>query len=137
MPRSVFLFLLPLCYCLCSCGPNLPRDVQQAYDELPRDIDYNRMVKPILSDKCFTCHGPDRAKIKAGLRLDMAESAYGELPESPGKVAIDPGSPDGSELYYRILSKDPQYKMPLPESHLQLSAREKAILIKWIEKGAV
>ena len=137
LPRSLSLFLLPACFCLCSCGPDLPKDVQQAYKELPKEIDYNRMVKPILSDKCFTCHGPDRAKIKAGLRLDMAESAYGELPESPGKVAIDPGSPEGSELFYRILSRDPQYKMPLPESHLQLSAREKAILVKWIEKGAV
>jgi len=137
LPRSFFLLLLPASLFVCSCRPDLPKDVQQAYNELPRDIDYNRLVKPILSDKCFACHGPDRAKQKAGLRLDIASSAYEELPESPGKVAIDPGSLDGSELYLRIMSQDPQYKMPLPESHLQLSAREKAILVKWIEKGAV
>ena len=94
-------------------------------------------VKPILSDKCFSCHGPDKAKQKAGLRLDMEASAYGPLPESPGKFAIVPGNLNKSELYHRILSSDPDYMMPHPKSHLSLSAREKAILIKWIETGAV
>ena len=119
-----------------SCRPNLPEDVELAYRQLPDELDYSLHVKPILSDKCFACHGPDQAKQKAGLRLDFAEYAYGELPENPGKFAIKPGRPSRSELFHRILSEDPDYKMPTPESHLTLSAREKAILIKWIEKGA-
>ena len=92
----------------------LPEDVNKAYLSLPATIDYNEDVKPILSDKCFKCHGPDKAKQKAGLRLDMEASAYGPLPESPGKFAIVPGNLNKSELYHRILSSDPSYMMPDP-----------------------
>lgn len=115
----------------------LPEDVNKAYLLLPATIDYNEDVKPILSDKCFACHGPDKAKQKAGLGLDIAESAYAVLPERPGKFAIVPGNLIKSEMYHRILSSDPEYMMPDPKSHLSLSAKEKAILIKWIETGAV
>jgi len=121
---------------LIACSPDLPQDVADEYISLPDKVDYNIHVKPVLSDKCFICHGPDKAKIKAGLRLDIVESAFGELTESPGKVAIDPGSLKGSELFHRIMSSDPEYRMPSDESHLTLSAREKAVLIKWIEQGA-
>lgn len=123
-------------FLITSCSPDLPPDVEQEYSKLPSELDYNLHVKPVLSDKCFICHGPDQAKQKAGLRLDMAASAFDELPESPGKVAIDPGSLNGSEFFHRIMSPDPEYQMPSKESHLTLSAKEKAILIKWIEQGA-
>jgi hypothetical protein len=119
-----------------SCTPELPKDVETAYTNLPDELDYNIHVKPILSDKCFSCHGPDQAKQKAGLRLDVASFAFDDLPESPGKVAIDPGDLNGSELFHRILSDDPDYKMPNKKSNLSLSAKEKAILIKWIKDGA-
>jgi hypothetical protein len=119
-----------------SCSVPLPEDVANAYAELPDKLDYNIHVKPVLSDKCFACHGPDKAKQKAGLRLDLEQVALAELPENPGKVAIDPGNPEGSELFYRILSDDPDYQMPEPESHLTLDAKEKAVLIKWIKDGA-
>ena len=122
---------------LVSCAPDLPKEVAAAYEQLPDKIDYNLHVKPLLSDKCFSCHGPDKAKQKAGLRLDIQSFAYAELPESPGKVAIDPGNLNGSELFHRIISEDPEYKMPSLKSHLTLSSREKAILIKWIKQGAV
>ncbi len=121
---------------LAACSPPLPADVSDAYADLPDRLDYNLHVKPILSDKCFACHGPDKAKQKAGLRLDLKEVALAELSESPGKVAIDPGDLDGSEMFHRILSDDPDYKMPAPESNLTLSAKEKATLIKWIDEGA-
>lgn len=119
-----------------ACSPDLPDDVAAAYKTLPEKLDYNRDVKPVLSDKCFSCHGPDKAKQKAGLRLDLPDVAYADLPENPGKVAINPGNAEGSELFHRILSTDPEYMMPIPKSHLRLNAREKAVLIKWIEKGA-
>lgn len=118
-------------------GVKLPADVAAAYQKLPAELDYNQHVKPILSDKCFACHGPDKAKQKAGLRLDIAQNAYGPLPESPGKVAIKPGNLAKSELVLRILSADPTYKMPTPQSHLTLSADDKAVLLKWIKDGAV
>lgn len=122
---------------LFSCKPDMPEEVAVAYKELPDDLDYNLHVKPILSDKCFACHGPDKAKQKAGLRLDFAEFAYANLPENPDKVAIDPSSLENSEVFHRILSNDPKYIMPTPDSHLKLSAREKAILVKWMNDGAV
>lgn len=131
-----FLSFLPGIFYLGSCSPELPNDVAEAYATLPDKMDYNLHVKPILSDKCFSCHGPDMAKQKAGLRLDMPLSAFGDLPESPGKVAIDPGHLNGSELFHRIVSNDPEYKMPSKKSKFSLSATEKAILIKWIREGA-
>jgi hypothetical protein len=119
-----------------SCSPSLPDDVATAYKTLPDDIDFNRHVKPILSDRCFSCHGPDKAKLEAGLRLDIKEIAFAELSETPGKKAIVPGSLRKSELFHRIISTDPEYMMPALKSNLKLTAYEKAILIKWIEQGA-
>jgi hypothetical protein len=104
--------------------------------EIPDQISYNFHVKPILSDKCFACHVPDANKRKAGLRLDVEVEALEELAESPGKFAIIPANPDGSELISRIYTEDQQLIMPPVESHLKLNKEEKAILTKWIEQGA-
>lgn len=117
-------------------GPALPADVAEEYKKINGKLDYNQHIKPILSDKCFACHGPDKAKQKAGLRLDQAAAAYAPLPETPGKYAIRPGSLPKSEVFHRIISKDPEYVMPTPGSHLTLNAKEKALLAKWIEQGA-
>jgi len=123
---------------LVSCGgPDIPDDVIMAYDKLPKEIDFNQHVKPILSDKCFICHGPDKAKVKAGLQLHLPDLAFLELKDSPGKFAIKPGNLSRSETVQRILTEDPEVIMPKPESHLVLSNYEKAMLIKWIEDGAV
>lgn len=137
MRLLVLVISISVSACLCSCSPSLPKEVALAYRDLPARLDYNLHVKPVLADKCFACHGPDKAKQKAGLRLDLAEAAFAELPENPGKYAIKPGSLSGSEFFHRIVSADPEYIMPVPASHLELSAKEKAILIKWIEDGAV
>ncbi|GAA0881279.1 DUF1553 domain-containing protein [Algoriphagus jejuensis] len=130
------LRILPLLLLLFSCSPDLPEEVALAYEELPEAVDFNIHVKPILSDKCFVCHGPDLAAQKAGLSLHTPEMAFAALKESPGKVAIKPGNLQKSELFHRILSEDLDYQMPSRESNLTLSAKEKAILIKWIEDGA-
>ncbi|MHA4739134.1 PSD1 and planctomycete cytochrome C domain-containing protein [Dyadobacter sp. MSC1_007] len=99
-------------------------------------ISYNFDIRPILSDKCFACHGPDAKKREAGLRLDVAESAYGKLREGKG-FAIFPGKPEQSEVYKRITSLDPTYQMPTPESHLGLlNESEVGLVKKWIEQGA-
>ena len=126
-----------LCAVMSSCNSTtLPEAVSTLYDQLPEVVDFNRDVKPILSDKCFSCHGPDEAAVKAGLQLNLPESAFGELKDSRGKYAIVPGDWTSSELARRILSEDPEYQMPQPESNLVLTDREKAVLIKWIDQGA-
>jgi hypothetical protein len=132
-----FLSLLYFVTLMFSCSPELPEDVRAAYEELPEALDFNIHVKPILSDKCFACHGPDLAAQKAGLSLHDPEMAFASLKDSPGKVAIKSGSLRKSEIFHRIISEDPGYRMPSQESNLTLSPREKAILIKWIEDGAV
>jgi hypothetical protein len=134
LARIIFLLLISTSFF--ACQPQFPEDISFAMELLPPTVDYNQHVKPILSDKCFACHGPDQKKQKAGLRLDKSENAFASLTESPGKVAIDPGSLRGSEVFRRILSTDPEVVMPTPDSHLTLSAYEKAVLIKWIKDGA-
>lgn len=101
------------------------------------NISYNYHVRPILSDKCFKCHGPDQNKLEAGLRLDLPEFAFAPLKETMGAFALVPGKPEESEVFKRVISSDPNYIMPTPDSHLgALSAEEIAILKKWIEQGA-
>ncbi|RRQ50830.1 DUF1553 domain-containing protein [Maribacter algicola] len=102
----------------------------------PETVDYNFHIKPILSDNCYTCHGPDANKRKAGLRLDDQESALSELPESPGHFAIVPKNLRESKAYQAILSEDPTTQMPPADSKLSLSAYEKKLIKKWIEQGA-
>jgi Protein of unknown function (DUF1553)/Protein of unknown function (DUF1549)/Concanavalin A-like lectin/glucanases superfamily/Planctomycete cytochrome C len=101
---------------------------------LPEKVDYNYHVKPLLSDRCYKCHGPDSSKRKANLRLDLEKSAKGALKD--GKHPITPGDLAKSELYRRITSEDPDEKMPPPESKLKLAPDEIALLKRWIEQGA-
>ena len=98
-------------------------------------VSYAFDVRPILSDKCFACHGPDAAKRESGLRLDNAEGAAAPLKDSPGS-AIVPGDLSKSAAWQRIISHDPEQVMPPPSSHLSLSDGEKGILRRWIEEGA-
>jgi hypothetical protein len=99
-------------------------------------ISYNLHVRPILSDKCFACHGPDANTREAGLRLDVAEAAYAALKESPAAHAIVPGNPGSSEAFLRMTSTDPAIKMPPPGSNLMLSDEEIKVIEQWIKEGA-
>lgn len=103
---------------------------------IPERVDYNFHIKPILSDNCYTCHGPDANKRKAGLRLDSEAQALGELAENPGHFAIVPGKPGLSVLYQRISSRDKDQVMPPPDSKLSLTEREKELIKRWIRQGA-
>ena len=75
-------------------------------------IDFNREIRPILSDNCFACHGPDEKERKAKLRFDIKEDAL--KPAKSGDYAIVPGKPEDSKLFERILTKDPDDVMPRP-----------------------
>ncbi len=104
---------------------------------MPDKVSYNFHIRPILSDKCFKCHGPDVNKREAGLRLDIPDSAFAPLKETKGAFALVPFKPEESELYKRISSIDTGYQMPTPSSHLGvLSAHEIALFKKWISQGA-
>jgi Protein of unknown function (DUF1553)/Protein of unknown function (DUF1549)/Planctomycete cytochrome C len=106
-------------------------------NKIPEIISYNFHIRPILSDKCFKCHGPDANKRQAGFRLDIADSAFAPLKETKGAFALVPGKPDSSELYRRISSTDTSYMMPSPEAHLGvLTQHEIKLFKKWIEQGA-
>jgi len=90
---------------------------------------YNRDVRPLLSENCFACHGPDKNKRQAGLRLDVREDAISHK-------AIVPGKPQESRLITRILATDADMQMPPASSHKQLTATQKEILRRWIAGGA-
>jgi hypothetical protein len=109
---AILLLLIVSIICLyfSSCSHNKIDDVEK--------ISYNFQVRPIFSDKCFKCHGPDANKRQAGLRLDIEEEAYKALKEHPRAHAIVPGFPDSSEVYLRITSTDTDYRMPPVESYM-------------------
>ena len=113
-----------------------PAAITQLSDQLPETVDYNLHVKPILSDKCFFCHGPDKNSQKAGLELATREGALAALKKAKDKHAIVPGDLANSEIYHRIVTADEHDMMPPKASNRVLSNYEKAILIKWIEQGA-
>ena len=125
------------CVIICTLIINACKNTGNNSDALPETVSYNFDIRPVLSDKCFACHGPDANKRKASLRLDIGDSALVPLKETKGAFAIVPGKPEESELYKRISSADPTYQMPVPESHLGLlNEREIALFKKWIQQGA-
>lgn len=143
LDRSYTLYLLSvLTIALSGCGKGQdantppthaihPTSGQEA--KITEQLSYNRDIRPILSDKCFSCHGPDGAAREAELRLDTPEDGedyFGAM------LAIVPGDPGASDLIARINSSKSRLLMPPPDSHLSLSDDEKALLAEWIRQGA-
>ena len=102
--------------------------------EPARKVDFNFQVRPILSDKCFNCHGPDARQRKAGLRLDTKEGAFGAN-ESGGRAVV-PGHLEESDLIARITATDESERMPPRSLGRSLSTEEISLLKQWIEQGA-
>ncbi len=113
-----------LIFCFCAVASARAED---------KAVEFNRDIRPILSDKCFFCHGPDSATREAGLRLDQENAAKGD---NDGVTAIVAGDIDASELIHRIFASDPDEKMPPEESERHLTAEQKELLKRWIEQGA-
>ncbi|MEO1485546.1 MAG: PSD1 and planctomycete cytochrome C domain-containing protein [Bacteroidota bacterium] len=111
-------------------------DDELAMQQLPDSVDYSFHIKPILSDRCFACHGPDKNAIEAGLSLNSAEDAYAPLGENKDRYGIVPFDVKNSEIIKRIFTEDNGILMPPPESNLVLSDYEKALLKKWVAQGA-
>ncbi|WP_235298570.1 DUF1553 domain-containing protein [Portibacter marinus] len=116
--RSTFLWYL-LAMSAFSCQRSIPPEVGMHLSNLDKNISFNNEVKPILSDRCFSCHGPDANTRKAELRLDQRP------PEKVFNLILD-----------RILSEDAEILMPPPESKMELTDVEKATLVQWIKQGA-
>ena len=102
--------------------------------EPTKAIDYNRQIRPILSDKCYKCHGPDAAQRQAGFRLDDRASATGKV--ESGETPIVPGKPEASALVARITSDDETVRMPPADAPKKLTAQEIDLLKRWVAQGA-
>ncbi|WP_299115046.1 PSD1 and planctomycete cytochrome C domain-containing protein [uncultured Winogradskyella sp.] len=138
-------FLLVLCYkYISSSRVNDYSDVEikdasvlASEETIPEKIDYIFHVKPILSDRCYLCHGPDEGTREAGLRFDTKDGAYAALGENKDRFALVPGDTTASQMVHRILAKEESKIMPPINSNLSLTDYEKQILVKWIGQGAV
>jgi hypothetical protein len=121
-----FLFMLNAC--------NHPSSIE---DQVPDVVSYNFNIRPILSDKCYKCHGPDASKRQAGLRLDDPTSAFKALKDDPNAHVLVPGSPEQSELFRRVSTGDTSDTMPPSNSNLKrLTPHEIDLVRKWIKQGA-
>lgn len=105
-----------------------------AQGETKQQISFNRDIRPIFSETCFNCHGPDEESREENLRFDLPESAFAE--REGGYYALVPGDPEASEAWLLINDPFPEYRMPPPESHITLTAEQKATIKQWIEEGA-
>ncbi|WPR76793.1 PSD1 and planctomycete cytochrome C domain-containing protein [Algoriphagus sp. NG3] len=122
-------FSIVLVHCNTKHDPEIQlSDIEQ--------VSYNFHIRPILSDKCFVCHGPDANKRESDLRLDTEAGAYAALKDDPNQFVIKPGNLEESTVYHRITTEDPGDLMPPPESNLTLSSSEILLITKWIEQGA-
>ncbi len=135
--RKLIFIILPLVVLIAAGGWFLLRDRDSSEPNgLPEVVDYNYHIRPILSDRCYKCHGPDGKKREADLRLDTEAGAYAALKDDPSGHVIVPGDPLKSDLFLRVSSQDTSYLMPPPSSNLALTPMEIKLIEKWISQGA-
>lgn len=131
----LLLFVGGMIFSFSACHSSLGSSATA--EVVPDTISYNYNIRPILSDKCFKCHGPDANKRQADLRLDIPEQAYKALKDDPNAHALVPGDPDLSEVYRRITTTDSADMMPPVKSNLKrLNDYEISLVKKWIKQGA-
>ncbi len=136
MPRFHTLSLGRSCWSLlaaCSFGVLLATSATAQSALGNALVDFDRDIRPILSNHCFQCHGPDGEQRKGGLRLDLKEDAFAKR---DGVAAIVAGDVEASALVHRILSDDAEERMPPIEAHKPLSGAQQQLLVRWIEQGA-
>ena len=145
MKKNIFYFIIPLFCMLMIKFINTSTQSEEItisnssdvllISSIPENIDFNFHIKPIISDKCFACHGPDEKERAANLRLDTEKGLY-QLTEDLSSYVINKENPEKSELLRRIFHDNKSISMPPPESNLILTDHEKSILEKWVMQGA-
>ena len=145
MKKNIFYFIIPLICVLMIKFINTSTQSEEITisnssdvvltNSVPENIDFNFHIKPIISDKCFACHGPDEKERAANLRLDTEKGLY-QLTEDLSSYVINKENPEKSELLRRIFHDNKSISMPPPESNLILTDHEKSILEKWVMQGA-
>ena len=125
VPRLITCFLLPAFSLSLLFGTSASEDPK---------VDFQRQIRPVLSDACFQCHGPDAKTRVAGLRLDLRDTLF---QSQTSGVPIVPGDPEGSLIYQRITHQDLTRCMPPKYSHKELSSEQIDLIRRWIKQGAV
>lgn len=137
MRRYLYLFGVVCTGCFLAFFYTSNRSPVNIDEQMPDVVSYNFNIRPILSDKCYKCHGPDASKRQAGLRLDDPASAFKALKDDPNAHVIVPGSPAMSELFRRVSTGDTSEMMPPANSNLKrLTPHEVDLIRKWIKQGA-
>lgn len=113
---------------------NKPPEVQSDNQPGSQTVSFNRDIRPIMSDTCMRCHGPDKGSRMAGLRLDLREEAVKKT--KSGIIPIVPGKPDESEIIRRIFAKDESEVMPPKDAHKELTGAQKELFRRWVAEGA-
>ncbi|MES2108626.1 MAG: PSD1 and planctomycete cytochrome C domain-containing protein [Bacteroidota bacterium] len=136
--RLKYYFLVLLCAVFVAAALNACHNSSgNIDDQMPDTVSYNFNIRPILSDKCYKCHGPDASKRQANLRLDKPDDAYKALKDNPNAHVLVPGSPEMSELFRRVSTNDTSEMMPPANSNLKrLTPHETDLIKKWIKQGA-
>ena len=119
MQRHLYLLWVLCAGCVFCMLHACNHSTSNIEDQIPDTISYNFNIRPILSDKCYKCHGPDASKRQAGLRLDKPEVAFKALKDNPNAHVLVPGSPEMSELFRRVSTKDTSEMMPPASSMRQ------------------
>src|ERR1700733_2657226 len=101
--------------------------------DIQASVDFNRQIRPILSESCYQCHGPDVNKRKADLRLDLRDGLF---QSAGGTTIVVPGKPEESELFGRITADDSDLRMPPPKTGGHLSPEQIDLIKRWIAEGA-
>src|SRR5271157_2648872 len=127
--RSRYGFSSAACADVALAGLIVPASIGAAEASKRARVEFNRDIRPILWENCYTCHGPDKNRRKPKLRLDERASAV-------GTQAIVPGKPDESELVARVFEEDAEQVMPRPATHKTLTPAQKELLKQWIAQGA-
>ena len=130
MIRRLYLFSLVLCVTSVNAADTSPQQ------KLPDQVTFNAHIRPLMSNTCFACHGPDDEDNESGYRIDSLESATGVLPSDDKLVGIKPGDLNASEVYARIMGTSDGEQMPPPSFRHQLTDYDKALFGKWIQQGA-
>ncbi len=130
---ATFLFAAVVCGCCLNGNAQTP---DASSPSLPERVSFNAHIRPLMSNTCFTCHGPDEEENESEFQIDSFAAATGSLPSDEDLVGIQPGKPMESEVYLRIIGKSDGESMPPSHFRHQLSDYDKALFRKWIEQGA-